>query len=174
MFSADSVEALFRTALDLAAAEFMMQKEDEPLGVGVENGRVILGASQKSALAHYVATLTMSAVKSSFLPDTQYHNHAESPLPTNGGATDVFRDGACFPALLNLQNEYNFFQNNDRNSSFDHTGLCDVPTSMADCPTSMADCCVGTIATQRGQLHRSLIQYPAQYVLDPYPYGLDY
>ena len=113
MFSADSVEALFRTALDLAAAEFILQKEEGTLGVGVENGPMMLGALQNSALAQYVATLTISAVKSSFLPDAQCHNHAESPVPKNGGATvvplcasDVFRDGACFPALPNFQNKH--------------------------------------------------------------------
>ena len=142
MFSADSVEALFRTALDLAALECKqhrlqctMQKQEGTLGVSVENELGFLEASQNSALAHSVSMLTISAVTSSFLPDaqllTQCHDLAETEtgLSTKGGVTDVFPDGACFPALSNLQqhglNRESYLH--EGNSSFDHIVLCDVP-----------------------------------------------
>ena len=139
MFSADSVETAFRSALDLAGAEFMMQKQEGTLRVGVENGPVVLGALQKSKLAHSVAMLTISAVKSSFLPDAklmaQCHNHAKNALPTNAGVaeshTDVFRGGACFPAFPNVPNEWPNKESylHKGTSSFNHTVLCAVPTT---------------------------------------------
>ena len=139
MFSADSVETTFRSALDLAGAEFMMQKQEGTPCVGVENGPVVLGALQKSKLAHSVATLTISAVKSSFLPDAklmvQWHNHAANALTTNAGVaashTDVFRDGACFAAFPNLQNTWPNEEAylHEATSSFNHTVLCAVPTT---------------------------------------------
>ena len=140
MFSADSVEALFRTALDLAALECkqhrlqcMMQKQEGNLGVEVENEPGVLDASQNSALAHSVSMLTISAVTSSFLPDaqllTQCHDPAETGLSTKGGFTDVFRGGACFPALPNLQqhglNRESYLH--EGISSVDDIVLCDVP-----------------------------------------------
>lgn len=139
MFTADSVETTFRSALDLAGAEFMMQKQEGTPCVGVENGPVVLGALQKSKLAHSVATLTISAVKSSFLPDAklmaQWHDHAENALPTNAGVaashSDVFRDGACFAAFPNLPNKWPNEESylHEGTSSFNHTVLCAVPTT---------------------------------------------
>ena len=139
MFTADSVETTFRSALDLAGAEFMMQKQEGTLRVGVENGPMVLGALQKSKLAHSVTTLTISVVKSSFLPDaklmTQCHNYAENALPTTAGVaashTDVFRDGACFPAFPNLQNKWANEEAylHEGTFSFNRTALCAVPTT---------------------------------------------
>ena len=125
MFSADSLASQFRSALDLPASEFAMQTENATLRVGVDNGPTGLKALQKSALAVSVASLTMSAVKSSLLLDAQGHVHAKDALPANGSDSDVFRSGECLPAFQRFTSK----GLHEGTSSLKHTSHCDVLTS---------------------------------------------
>ena len=123
MFSVDSLEAQFRSALDVAAAEFATQKQHKgALSVGGENVPIGLTASQESALAHSVTTLTMSAVKSALLPDAQGYARVHDDRHSG-----TFRNSDCIPvafpfAFKTLESE----QTLGSTSSLDHSLHCDV------------------------------------------------